>query len=89
MPTSNGLEQEDGGRGVVDSRKVFSIKQEVGHFRQSMDSDVNASKVEKILKDSLDSIPSPSSSVKIQTMDRKVCLRCKGKTLLVIVNKCF
>ena len=49
LPTSNGLEQEDGGRGVVDSRKVFSIKQEVGHFRQSMDSDVNASKVEKIL----------------------------------------
>ena len=87
MPTSNGLEQEDGGRGVVDSRKVFSIKQEVGHFRQSMDSDVNASKVEKILKDSLDSIPSPSSSVKIQTMGGKVCLRCKGKTLTGDVNK--
>ena len=34
-------------------------------------------KVENILKGSLDSIPSPS--VKIQTMGRKVCLRCKGK----------
>ena len=87
MPTSNGLEQEDGGRGVVDSRKVFSIKQEVGHFRQSMDSDVNASKVEIFLKDSLDSIPSPSSSVKIQTMGGKVCFWCKGKNLLGVVNK--
>ena len=44
-------------------------------------------KVEKILKGSLDSIPSPSTSEKIQTMGRKVCLRCKSKTLLGIVNK--
>ena len=42
-------------------------------------------KVEKILKDSLDLIPSPSTSVKI--MGGKVCLRCKGKTLLGVVNK--
>ena len=41
-------------------------------------------KVEKILKDRLDSIPSPSPSVKIQIMGGKVCLRCKGKTLLDI-----
>ena len=34
-------------------------------------------KVEKILKGSLDRIPSPS--VKIQIMGGKVCLRCKGK----------
>jgi hypothetical protein len=40
-----------------------------------------------ILKGSLDSISSPSPSVKIQIMGRKVCLRCKGKTLLGIVNK--
>ena len=40
-----------------------------------------AGKVEKILKGSLDSIPSPSPSVKIQIMGGKVCLRCKGKTL--------
>ena len=44
-------------------------------------------KVEMILKDSLDSIPSTSPSVKIQIMGGKVCLRCKGKTLLGIVNK--
>ena len=44
-------------------------------------------KVEKIFKGSLDSIPSPSPSVKIQIMGGKVCLRCKGKTLLVVVNK--
>ena len=42
-------------------------------------------KVEKILKGSLDSIPSPS--VKIQIKGGKVCLRCKGKTLLGVVNK--
>ena len=45
------------------------------------------SKVEKILKGSLDSITSPSPSVKIQIMDGKVRLRCKGKTLLGVVNK--
>ena len=44
-------------------------------------------KVEKISKGSLDSIPSPSPSVKIQIMGGKVCHMCKGKTLLVIVNK--
>ena len=44
-------------------------------------------KVEKILKGSLDLIPSPSPSVKIQIMGGKVSLRCKGKTLLGIVNK--
>ena len=46
-------------------------------------------KVEKISKGSLDSIPSPSPSVKIQIMGGKVCLRCKGKTLLGDVNKLF
>ena len=44
-------------------------------------------KVENKLKDSLNSIPSPSPSVKIQSMGGKVCLRWKGKTLLGIVNK--
>jgi hypothetical protein len=44
-------------------------------------------KVEKILKCSLDLIPSTSPSVKIQIMGGKVCLRRKGKTLLGVVNK--
>ena len=44
-------------------------------------------KVEKILKGSLGSISSPLTSVKIQIMGGKVCLMCKGKTLLDIVNK--
>ena len=44
-------------------------------------------KVEKILKGSLDSIPSPSTSVKIQIMDAKVCLRWKGKKTLLGVFK--
>jgi hypothetical protein len=39
-------------------------------------------KVEKILKGSLDLIPSPS--VKIQIIGGKVCLRCKDKTLLAV-----
>ena len=34
-------------------------------------------------------IPSTSPSVKIQIMDGKGCLRCKGKTLLGVVNKTF
>ena len=44
-------------------------------------------KVENNLKGGLDLIPSPTPSVKIQIMGRKVCLRCKGKTLLGFVNK--
>ena len=46
-------------------------------------------KVEKILKGTLDSIPSPSPSVKIQVMGGKVYLRSKGKTLLGDVNNLF
>ena len=48
---------------------------------------IGQSKVEKILKGSLDSIPSPSPTVKIQIMGGKVCLRCKDKPLLGVVNK--
>ena len=44
-------------------------------------------KVENILTGKLDSIPSPSQSVKIQIMGGKVCLRCKGKTLLGVVKE--
>ena len=44
-------------------------------------------KVENTLKGILDSIPSPSPSVKIHIMGGKVCLRCKGKIMLGIVNK--
>ena len=44
-------------------------------------------KVEKILKGSLDLIPSPSPSIKIQILGTKVCLRCKSKTWLGVVYK--
>ena len=44
-------------------------------------------KAEKILEDSLDSIPSPSPPLKIQIMDGKVGLRCKRKTLPGVVNQ--
>jgi len=46
-------------------------------------------KVENISKGSLDSISSPSPSMKIQIMGWKDCLMCKGKTLLGDVNKLF
>ena len=39
-------------------------------------------KVENILKGNLDLISSPSPSVKLLIMGRKICLRHKGKTLL-------
>ena len=45
-------------------------------------------KVEKILKDSLDWILSPSLSVKIQIMAGKVCIRFKVETLQCIVGSC-
>jgi hypothetical protein len=45
---------------------------------------LNITKVENILKGSLNTILSPSPSVNIQIMGAKVCLRCKGKTLLGI-----
>ena len=64
------------------------IKQEYVDAKLLDNYDVSQNgKVEKILKDSLDSIPSPSHSVKIQIIAGKVCYRCKGKTLLGIVNK--
>ena len=71
-----------------DSPEIDSVEQDetnnfVVKFKEEED------KVEKILKGSLDSISSPLPSVKIQNMGGKVCLRCKGKTLLGIVNKLF
>ena len=44
-------------------------------------------KVEKTLKGSLDSIPSPSLSLTIQIKGGKVGLSCKGETLLGVVNE--
>jgi hypothetical protein len=49
----------------------------------------DSGKVEKILKGSLDSISSPSLSVKIQIMGGKVCLRCKGKYCWALSKKTF
>ena len=43
-------------------------------------------KVENFLNVSLDLISSPSLSAKVQIMGWKVSLRCKGKTLLGVVN---
>ena len=70
-----------------------------GHLRSSMDILLRTlvqqlkelypvpTKVEKILIGSLDLIPSPLPSVKIQIIGGKVCFRCNCKTLLGVVNK--
>ena len=42
-------------------------------------------KVEKILKGSLDSIPSPSVKIQIMGGGWRFFLRCKGKTLLGVL----
>ena len=65
--------------------KCFSILPEMNC--QTEVNKIDIGKVEKILKGSLDLIQSPS--VKIQIICGKVCLRCKGKTLLGVVNKNF
>ena len=53
--------------------------------RREITTNTSYVKVEKILKGSLDLIPSPSPLVKIQIMWGS----CKGKTLLGVVNKLF
>ena len=66
------------------------IKRIFGRYGNLLDIDIKRpppGKVENILKCKLESIPLPS--VKIQIMGGKVCLRCKGKTLLGNVNKLF
>ena len=57
------------------------------HIVSSQARPARKGKAENIFKGSLDFIQSPTPSVKIQIMARKVCLRCKGKTLLGVVNK--
>ena len=64
--------------------RAFIMVQSTGLKRERS---LKINKVEKILRGSLDSITSPSTSVKIQSMGGKICLRSKGKTLLGIVNE--
>ena len=60
-------------------------KQEWSRFINIIELSIAKVKVEKTIKGSLDSIPSPS--VKIQIIGGKDGLRSKSKTLLGIVNK--
>ena len=60
-----------------------------GDFFQESEKSEIGFKVEKILKGSLDLIPSPSPSMKIQILGRKVCLRCKGLCQQTFENKKF
>jgi hypothetical protein len=65
----------------------------IWHLKQKLkvskkDSSIYESSFEiLVLKGRLDSILSHSPSVKIRIMGGKVCLRCKGKILLGVVNK--
>ena len=61
-----------------------AVHSQVGNFSPQI---INFSKVENLFEGSLDLILSPPPSVKMQIMGGKVCLRCKGKTMLGIVNK--
>ena len=70
----------------VSNATMASLKYATSHL-SCPDDKLDLYKVEKILKGSLDSIPSPLPLVKIQTMGGKVSLNCKGKTFLGIVNK--
>ena len=78
---------------MFDFRLKKNIKPKTHNY--SLDWIENKSKVEKILKGSLHSIPSLSPSVKIQIMGRKVFLMCKGKTtfenkkFVDITQQCF
>ena len=75
----------NGLKGLISSATVFLNS--ITHQILPKQGPTYMSKVENFLKGSLDLIPSPSPSVKIQIMGRKVCLRWKGKTLLGVVNK--
>ena len=78
-------DEKKSGKENLSMAKLASILKQIDEISDFIsDSDPNV-KVEKILEDSLDLIPSPS--VKIQIMGGKVCLRCKGKTLLGVVNR--
>ena len=72
---------------MQDFKDVFNLRMGI-HFLANFAIAIQmiVSKVENILKGILDSIPSPSPSTKIQIMGGKVCLRCKGKTLLDVLN---
>ena len=70
--------------GLDEKHLGLSLSQVRDHLHKMVN--IYLAKVEKILKGRLDPIPSPQTSVKIQIICGKVCLRCKGKTLQAIVN---
>ena len=80
-------DEKKSGKENLSMAKLASILKQIDEISDFIsDSDPNV-KVKKILEDSLDSISSPLPSVKMQNIGGKVCLRCKGKTLLDLVNK--
>ena len=68
--------------------QVIVVRHDISltHFLRKVSSYSFRCKVKKILEGSLDLIPSPSPSVKIQIIGGKVGLGCKSKTLLGAVN---
>ena len=58
---------------------AYCTTERIGKKEKKLSYSGKTAKIEKILKGGLDSIPSPSPSVKIQIMGGKVCLSCKDK----------
>ena len=70
---------EYGPLGKGNMHLTFDFFSQIRPARKELDEPkLKSLKVEKILRGSLDFIPSPSPSVKIQIMGGKVCLRCEG-----------
>ena len=70
-------------KGILDySEKKYCLKNKSAKWALTAFQNtevIRKGKVEKILKGSLDSIPSPSPSVKIKIMGGKVCLNVNAK----------
>ena len=68
-------------KSVIGGVGVSCSGQGCGVYRQILNTMKVIVKVKKISGDSMDFIPSPSPSVKIQITGRKNCFGCKSKTL--------
>ena len=67
--------------GKIRQDQISDLKIYIAMYKFWLSSCILSCKVEKILKGSQDSIPSPSHSMKIQIMCGKVCLRCKRQNI--------
>ena len=82
-------DEKKSGKENLSMAKLASILKQIDEISDFIsDSDPNV-KVKKILEDSLDSISSPLPSVKMQNIGGNVCLRRKGKAILLKTKSLF